>query len=380
MGIELTNTNASKIASALLTERRKAGSPAMGMVMTFVVVTDEGDHYEALRAARDVSREHPSRVLGVIRGSGRGPARLDADVEMGEGGSQVLLRMSGELAKHPESVVLPLLLPDSPVVCWWPGKAPQDPQQDPLGSLAQRRITDTAALARGRTSAMVTQAHNYADDNTDLSWTRLTPWRALLAAALDQYPARVRGGQVAAEKSNPSADLLVAWLSKRLKVPIDRVTSKGPGITSVSLMTGGGEINISRPDGRLAQFSIPNAPNRPVALKRRDLAELLAEELRRLDPDDIYQETVTTLCRIADKNGIRRTQAAKKAARAPQATAAVSISDATLIAGKATQRERRAAAADTKGTSSAAKKTSAKRNARKRSATKRTSAKATGKS
>src|SRR3712207_7912674 len=31
----------------------------------------------------------------------------------------------------------------------------------------------------------------YSPGDTDLSWTRLTPWRALLAAALDQYPATV---------------------------------------------------------------------------------------------------------------------------------------------------------------------------------------------
>ena len=138
MATELTATNASKIATALLQERRKAGSPAMGMVMTLVVVTDEGDHYDAIKAAQAVSREHPSRILGVIKRSARGAANLDAEIRIGEGGSgeQVLLRMSGELAKHPESVVLPLLLPDSPVVIWWPGKAPDDPATDALGTLA----------------------------------------------------------------------------------------------------------------------------------------------------------------------------------------------------------------------------------------------------
>ncbi len=383
MGIELTKTNASTIAGALLTERRKAGSPAMGMVLTFVVITDEGDHYDALKAARNVSREHPSRILGVIRRSIRGPANLDAEIKIGEqggSGEQVLLRMSGELAKHPESVVLPLLLPDSPVVCWWPGKAPDDPSADALGSLAQRRITDTAALARGRTAAMVTQARNYAPGNTDLSWTRLTGWRALLAAALDQYPAKVKGGQVAAERSNPSADLLVAWLSKRLKVPIDRVTSKGPGITSVSLMTGGGEISICRPDGLLAEFSIPNAPNRPVALKRRDLAELLAEELRRLDPDDVYEETVSTLCKIADKGGIRRTEAAKKAAEPPKRAPTITGTDATLASGRKTQRERRNAAARTEAASRTAKKGAATSSSRTRAGKKSTSSRKTKKS
>ena len=40
--------------------------------------------------------------------------------------------------KHPESVVLPLLLPDSPVAVWWPADHPPDPAEDPLGRLAQR--------------------------------------------------------------------------------------------------------------------------------------------------------------------------------------------------------------------------------------------------
>ncbi|MEJ7706013.1 MAG: glucose-6-phosphate dehydrogenase assembly protein OpcA [Nocardioidaceae bacterium] len=317
MSIDLTATNAGKIASALLRERLRAGSPAMSMVLTLIVVTDEGDHYDALKAARSVAGEHPARILGVIRRSARGAANLDAEIRMGDGGSgeTVLLRMSGELARHSESVVLPLLLPDSPVVAWWPAKPPEDPLNDPIGALAQRRITDTASVERGRSGAMLTQATNYAPGNTDLSWTRLTNWRALLAAALDQYPAKITGGEVQAERTNPSADLLVAWLTYRLKVDIVRRVNKGPGITSVSLCTGGGDITISRPDGVLAYFAVPNAPARPVALKRRETAELLAEELRRLDPDDIYEGTVKMLCRLASKEARGKSASKKGAAK-----------------------------------------------------------------
>jgi glucose-6-phosphate dehydrogenase assembly protein OpcA len=254
-----------------------------------------------------VAREHPSRIICVIRRSTRGAVNLDAEVGIGEGGSgeSVLLRLSGELANHAESVVLPLLLPDSPVVIWWPRRAPDNPAEDPLGALAQRRITDTVNNTRGKATALLAQCQNYAPGNTDLSWTRLTHWRALLAAALDQYPARIEGGKVAAERGNASADLLVAWLSDRLGVTIERVVSKGPGITDVALHTGGGDIEISRPDGRLASFSIPNAANRPVALKRRDTAELLAEELRRLDPDDVYAATVANVCKLQVAEGAK---------------------------------------------------------------------------
>ncbi len=60
-----------------------------------------------------------------------------------------MITLTGAVTKHPESVVLPLLLPDSPVVVWWPAKAPADPAADPLGRLARRRITDAAAVPTG---------------------------------------------------------------------------------------------------------------------------------------------------------------------------------------------------------------------------------------
>jgi glucose-6-phosphate dehydrogenase assembly protein OpcA len=40
---------------------------------------------------------------------------------------------------------------------------------------------------------------------------------------------------------------------------------------------------------------VPGQPDRPVALRRRPIPELLSEELRRLDPDEIYEETVRWL-------------------------------------------------------------------------------------
>jgi glucose-6-phosphate dehydrogenase assembly protein OpcA len=236
----------------------------------------------------------------VILGDARGAAEVNAQVGTGSGwsGETALIRLKGEVVKHPESVVLPLLLPDSPVAVWWPNHPPEDPANDPLGRLGQRRITDAAAAARGKTRAMLQQCTAYTMGNTDLAWTRLTPWRALLAAALDQQQLKVTGGSVTAERISPSADLLTAWLSDRLKIAVDRKNSPGPGITEVVLETKDGPIRISRTDGRLATFSSPDRPDRPVALKRRELPELLAEELRRLDEDDVYAETARKLLKL----------------------------------------------------------------------------------
>ncbi|MDQ4007604.1 MAG: glucose-6-phosphate dehydrogenase assembly protein OpcA [Actinomycetota bacterium] len=300
MRINLTATTAGTIAAELVRTRRRAGSPAMGMVLTLIVVVDEKEADRALEAAEEASKEHPARILGVIIGSRRRESSVDAEIRIGAGttGESVLLWLRGEVTEHSESVVMPLLLADSPVVVWWPSQAPDDPAADPLGALGQRRITDAAGAPRHKQAAMSIQCRYYAPGNTDLAWTRITGWRAMLASALDQHPAKVTGASVRAERISPSADLLAAWLTARLRVPVGRGSSRGPGITEVVLRTAEGDIRIERPDGRLAALSLPGQPERPVALKRREVAELLSEELRRLDPDEIYEQTVASMVRI----------------------------------------------------------------------------------
>ncbi|WP_439939772.1 glucose-6-phosphate dehydrogenase assembly protein OpcA [Nocardia sp. N13] len=302
--IELLNTNASTIASAFVQVRERAGSPAMGMVMTLIIVVPEDEAEESMKAAKQASREHPSRVLGVILGDGRGHAQVNAQVGIGDGwgGETALIRLKGEVVRYPESVVLPLLLPDSPVAIWWPVDPPDDPADDPLGALATRRITDCGAATRAKRSALMHQATTYAKGNSDLSWTRVTPWRALLAAALDQHHLKVTRASVTAERISPSADLLVAWLNDRLRVPVERKHSDGPGITEVVMETRQGPITINRSDGKLATFASPDRPDRPVALKRRGVPELLAEELRHLDEDDIYASVTKRLLHLEKKS------------------------------------------------------------------------------
>ncbi|MFF7232146.1 glucose-6-phosphate dehydrogenase assembly protein OpcA [Streptomyces sioyaensis] len=295
MKIDLTETTSSKINKALVQGRRAVGTPAIGMVLTLVIVTDEENAYDALKAANEASREHPSRTLVVIKRVSRSPrdrakARLDAEVRVGTDagtGETVILRLYGEVIDHAQSVVLPLLLPDAPVVVWWAVNAPLDPAKDPLGALAQRRVTDAYA-AEQPVRELSARAETYTPGDTDLSWTRITPWRSMLAAALDQAPCTVSSAEVEGEEFNPSCELLAMWLADRLKVPVTRKVSGGPGLTAVRMESSIGSIVLDRPDGSLATLCMPHQPDRAVALKRRDTSELLAEELRRLDPDDIY--------------------------------------------------------------------------------------------
>ena len=296
MIIDLPNTPTVALSKRLVRLRQDTGAMALGRVLTLVIVVDEQDAEEAIEAANDASHQHPCRIIAVVIGNKRGQSRIDGQIRVGgdAGASEVIvMRLYGPLTEHGRSVVIPLLLPDSPVVAWWPTAAPADVAADPIGSMAQRRITD-AAEARNPKAALKLRAANYAKGDTDLAWSRITLWRGLLAAALDQPPyepvveATVSGGS-----DSPSTDLLAAWLAQSLKCPVTRArTRPGTGMVSVRLERRSGAIDLVRPDGQVATLTQPGQPTRRITLARRATAECLADELRRLDPDEPYEDAV----------------------------------------------------------------------------------------
>jgi glucose-6-phosphate dehydrogenase assembly protein OpcA len=293
MRIELHDTNSSAVLNALTATRHASGTASLGMVLTVVVDVEEADHHDALHSASAAAREHPCRIVTVIRRPGH-TTRLDAEIRVGDDnslGEIIVLRLYGQLRGQADSIVLPMLLPDAPVLVWWPGVGPAVPAEDSLGLLAQRRVTDAAAASKP-TTALRVRSQGHTPGDTDFAWTRLTPWRTLLAAALDQPFDALVGAAVSAERNNASAELLATWLECRLGIPVQRKLTKGPGITGVQLLSRHGEITVTRPDGRLATLVRTGQPNRSVPLPRRASDELLAEELRRLDPDDVYNETI----------------------------------------------------------------------------------------
>jgi hypothetical protein len=58
------------------------------------------------------------------------------------------------------------------------------------------------------------------------------------------------------------------------------------------LNTDDGDVLIERIDATSCHFSVPGSSPREVPLGARSLAELLAEDLRRLDADDTYADTI----------------------------------------------------------------------------------------
>jgi glucose-6-phosphate dehydrogenase assembly protein OpcA len=304
MIVDLPDTTTSKISKALVRIREEGGAVALGRVLTLIIASTLGHEEDAIEAANDASREHPMRVIVVsTRAAGTGQhhdsPRVDAEIRVGgdAGASEVIvLRAYGDAASDPESLVMGLLLPDAPVVAWWPGVAPAVPAESPLGRIAYRRITDASAQPDPQ-AALQRICSTYRPGDTDFAWTRLTLWRAQLAAVLDQPPYEaITAVQVSGAADSPSTTLLAAWLQMQLQAPVSYELTSGPmsqGIRGVHLTRASGVISLERDVPGVATLTQPGQPVQDLTLKRRSLRDCLSDELRRLDPDELYGEVIT---------------------------------------------------------------------------------------
>ncbi|OBF11794.1 glucose-6-phosphate dehydrogenase assembly protein OpcA [Mycobacterium sp. ACS4331] len=300
MIVDLPDTTSNEVNKRLVALREEGGAVTMGRVLTLVIAPDSASMVEeSIEAANYASREHPCRVILVTPADRRAAEpRLDAEIRVGAdsgAGEVVVLRLSGALAKHADSVVIPFLLPDTPVVAWWPDLAPASPAQDPLGRLAIRRITD-ATNAADPLQAIRSRLDGYTPGDTDLSWSRITYWRALLTAAVDLAPHEpIQSAKLSGLATEPALDILAGWLATRIDGPVTRSV----GELKVELHRASETITLQRPqEGITATLSRTGRPDALLPLARRESRDCLAEDLRRLDADDIYHDALQGLSRV----------------------------------------------------------------------------------
>ncbi|MEU0870200.1 glucose-6-phosphate dehydrogenase assembly protein OpcA [Nocardia brasiliensis] len=299
MIIDMPDTTTGEVTKRIVQLRESNGVITMMRVLTLVVCTlDSSEAEDAIDAANDASREHPCRVVVLARGDREAETRLDAQIRVGgdAGAAEVIvLRLQGELINHESSVVIPFLLPDTPVVAWWPRGAPEFPSKDSVGRLATRRITD-ATFAADPQATIKKRLESYSSGDTDLAWSRITYWRALLAAALDEPPYEpVESVLVSGLRNEPALDILAGWLAIRLDCPVRRRS----GALKVEIHRPSVSVAIERPQtGRTATLTRTGDPDQRIALARRETRDCLAEELRRLDADEIYAEALAGIEKV----------------------------------------------------------------------------------
>lgn len=307
MIIPLPDTTTREISKKLV-EAQEHYTLTTGRVLTLIVAANEGDDIEGILASiRDASHEHPSRVLVVIAGSGDKETHLDAELRVGgEAGASeiVVMHLHGDLAEQSESVVIPLLLPDTPLVAWWPTKCPANPAQSPIGKLAQRRITNVAYGDGASHEELMQLSRGYTPGDSDMSWAAITLWRGIVASALDRHPHEpVESVEICGAAESPAADFAAGWLVDALGVPVTRKTTAAPEpgafpIHSLLFNRVSSHVTVDVVDASTVRVQVPGSPDSLVSSSVRSQAEILSEDLRHLDSDKTYAHSLRALSRV----------------------------------------------------------------------------------
>jgi glucose-6-phosphate dehydrogenase assembly protein OpcA len=228
-----------------------------------------------------------------------GKSFLDAEIRVGgdAGASEVvILKAHGAAASNTESLVMGLLLPDAPVVAWWPSSCSPNPSATAIGKIATRRIVDSAEQSDAP-AFLAEFAKHYRPGDGDMAWTRITLWRAQLAALFDQHLNRdVTSIEVIGSDRSPSAELLAKWLDLRLGVPVSiqhKLNGQSvEGIAGVLIHFADGNLEIIR-HGEVAEINQTGAPHSSVLLPRRSNQDCLVEDMRFLGEDEVFGDVLT---------------------------------------------------------------------------------------
>jgi glucose-6-phosphate dehydrogenase assembly protein OpcA len=325
----------------------------------------------ALARLGDVLREqaltHPNRTLLIANDPHAPTADLTVQAQgyAADRGSRrqlvgelIVIEAHGGAAGQVTGLVLTLLVPDLPVVLWWPGSSPfQSALFDRLEQLVDHVLIDSAAFEATEHDLVALSGLRDKPFNIgDLNWARLTPWRELTAQFFDSrvlQPHLRRLDKVAiafeqapGERPNRCQALLLAgWLASQLGwTPLDggvsvegdkvqlhlRRPAVGVGKNAIRLLTielfpapprddalgGLASLGLLATDGVLASFVVERAddPNsartraevagsarieRVARLERTSTAQLIGDELRLLSQDRIYRAALDVAAHFA---------------------------------------------------------------------------------
>lgn len=300
MIVNMAKTTSSKIGKKLQDLREDGGVVALGRVLTMIIETKTDELEAAVAAANGASRLHPSRIIVLVSDlkSARDKSRLDAEIRIGgdAGASEVIIiRAFGEAHANTESIVTGLLLPDAPVVAWWPSECQANPSANPIGRIASRRITDSSSQPDAA-EFLEELAKNYQPGDSDLAWTRLTLWRSQLTAAMDGHTGKtVTAAEVIGSAVSPSSMLLRSWLSLRLGVDVQLVPNFDgeavQGIAGVKIVFEGAALSLIRAGGSAA-ITQTGFPESSVLLPKRSDQDCLIEDMRFLGEDLTYGQVL----------------------------------------------------------------------------------------
>ena len=231
MIVDLPNTTTNDINKKITGLREEGGAITLSRVLTLVISLHSDELLEdAIEAANFASREHPCRVIVVVAAIGMRRNRAGRP-DCASAVTPVRARSSCCVctANSPTTPAVWCCRSCCPTPRWWRGGPPEAPmsrREDPVGQLAIRRITNATDCA-DPLAAIKGRLAGYTAGDTDLAWSRITYWRALLASALDQPPFEpVTSAVVSGFADEPSLDVLAGWLAARIDGPVQRAVGE----------------------------------------------------------------------------------------------------------------------------------------------------------
>jgi glucose-6-phosphate dehydrogenase assembly protein OpcA len=299
----------------------------------------------------DLIEQHPARILllvGHCRALDSGiAAHVAALCYQGTGGRQVCtdhvrLGAATSARRRLPAAVRPLLVGDLPTALWWatPQPPPDSELFKELAPMADQVIYDSVGWrdpARGVVAAAAWSAA-MRQRVTDLAWSRLAPWRWLIAETFD--PRRLQGGSETIRSVElehgphglPQAWLLIGWLARCLGwqlrggnlrrgidvawhfesqtgavgVTVHRLPEGSPQIRTLSIRAGGeGSETVARfsaVDAERLSLRIEGAAasENVVALRTLSTASLLASQLCERSVDPLFRDALATSRDLAD--------------------------------------------------------------------------------
>jgi glucose-6-phosphate dehydrogenase assembly protein OpcA len=293
-------------------DQADSGGVLRACAMSLVIVAESASDADRVRQIVGVlMHNHPSRAV-ILRphGDGGNAADLDARIfaecwkpfgksqQICSEGIEISAGRNGftEVAKF----LVPLRVPDLPVVLWCRGVAALEPGHlEPLFPLADKIIFDSSKVADADSALQfLRQLRGRGKRVADLHWTALTGWREVLAHLFDDHalrPDEVKSAQVTfgGPSVTTCARYFAAWIQAALPAILITIQSgEGPpGLHSVTLSTASDNLTIALGDDRCLEVSGCGRHYRSLLPSESEEA-LMQEELGILGPDLVYERVL----------------------------------------------------------------------------------------
>ncbi|MBZ5727861.1 MAG: glucose-6-phosphate dehydrogenase assembly protein OpcA [Acidobacteriia bacterium] len=288
--------------------------------MTLVVLAEESEDVDRLRETiAALMPAHPARVLMVrLRGAGERALseRVYAQCWMPFGQrrqiccEQIEITASDAALADLPPVVLPLAVPDFPVILWCrSARLWGMPEFRPIQAMAHKVVLDSAAFADPKAALpRMAEAVGRGVLLGDLSWTRLTRWREMLAQVFENrqhlalLPRVSRVRVEFGETFEALAWYMGAWVAGSLAdagVRAELSVTKGAGGASLRVTVSGEgiQVELARREDRLT--IVVNSLSHCTNLPRPAEHLLLREELGIVRHDPVFERALASAARLA---------------------------------------------------------------------------------